>query len=152
MTRGAGARRPSWAECRYRGAAGLPIPEQESLGPAREALMSNVEVADPHRLGSRLAVVAGAAPSSSHPRREDNVSDRLARGLRFEAKEAGWAGNGSFAGINVLLVDDDYRNLFAMTALLERGGADVVTAESGREAIDLLLSTPGINLVLMDIM
>jgi CheY-like chemotaxis protein len=114
--------------------------------------MSNLVVADPHRPGTRLSVFAGAAPPIPPSRREDNVGDRLARGLRFEAKEAGWAGNGSFAGINVLLVDDDYRNVFAMTALLERGGAEVVTAESGREAIDLLLSTPAINLVLMDIM
>jgi CheY-like chemotaxis protein len=50
------------------------------------------------------------------------------------------------------VVDDDFRNIFAMTALLERGHADVNTAESGAEAIACLESTPGIAIVLMDIM
>ncbi len=37
--------------------------------------------------------------------------------------------------MKILVVDDDFRNIFAMTALLERGHADVIVAESGAEAI-----------------
>ena len=55
-------------------------------------------------------------------------------------------------GVKVLLVDDDFRNIFAMTAILERGHAQVIAAESGAEAIAALNRTPDIDLVLMDIM
>jgi signal transduction histidine kinase/CheY-like chemotaxis protein len=55
-------------------------------------------------------------------------------------------------GLKVLLVDDDFRNIFAMTALLERGHAEVIVAESGAEAIAALNRMPDMDLVLMDIM
>ena len=55
-------------------------------------------------------------------------------------------------GLKILVVDDDYRNIFAMTAVLERGDATVVVAESGAEAIATLERTPDIDVVLMDIM
>jgi CheY-like chemotaxis protein len=57
-----------------------------------------------------------------------------------------------YAGLTVLVVDDDYRNVFALTALLERGEATVAVAESGQNAISVLETMPSINLVLMDIM
>jgi len=52
----------------------------------------------------------------------------------------------------VLLVDDDARNIFALSSVLERHGMRVLTAATGREAIELIGSKPGISLVLMDIM
>jgi CheY-like chemotaxis protein len=55
-------------------------------------------------------------------------------------------------GRTVLLVDDDARNIFALSSLLERRGMQVLTATTGREAIDLVASNPSIALVLMDIM
>jgi CheY-like chemotaxis protein len=55
-------------------------------------------------------------------------------------------------GVKILLVDDDFRNIFALSALLERGHADVVIAESGAEALAALERTPDIQMVLMDIM
>ena len=55
-------------------------------------------------------------------------------------------------GLTVLIVDDDFRNIFALTALLERAEAKVASAESGRIAVDRLLADSSINLVLMDIM
>ena len=55
-------------------------------------------------------------------------------------------------GKTVLLVDDDARNIFALSSVLERRGMNVLTATTGNEAIDLVESTPGLAIVLMDIM
>jgi CheY-like chemotaxis protein/signal transduction histidine kinase/HAMP domain-containing protein len=52
----------------------------------------------------------------------------------------------------VLVVDDDVRNIFALSSVLERRGMTVLTAGTGREAIAMLESTPDIAIVLMDIM
>jgi HAMP domain-containing protein/signal transduction histidine kinase/CheY-like chemotaxis protein len=55
-------------------------------------------------------------------------------------------------GKKVLLVDDDIRNIFAMTSVLERFKMNVISAENGKDAIDALLKNKGIDIVLMDIM
>jgi CheY-like chemotaxis protein len=55
-------------------------------------------------------------------------------------------------GKSVLVVDDDVRNIFALSSVLERRGMRVLTANTGSEAIELLESTPGLAIVLMDIM
>jgi signal transduction histidine kinase/HAMP domain-containing protein/ActR/RegA family two-component response regulator len=57
-----------------------------------------------------------------------------------------------FDGTKVLVVDDDFRNVFALTALLERAHAQVTVAESGPDAIVALEHDTGIEIVLMDIM
>jgi HAMP domain-containing protein/CheY-like chemotaxis protein/signal transduction histidine kinase len=58
----------------------------------------------------------------------------------------------ALVGKNVLIVDDDVRNIFALSSLIERRGMKVITAGTGREAIAKLESTPEIAIVLMDIM
>jgi CheY-like chemotaxis protein/HAMP domain-containing protein len=58
----------------------------------------------------------------------------------------------ALAGKKVLVVDDDVRNIFALSSVLERRGMTVLTAGTGREAIDTLESTPDLAIVLMDIM
>ncbi|HEY8247242.1 MAG TPA: HAMP domain-containing protein [Hyphomicrobium sp.] len=55
-------------------------------------------------------------------------------------------------GRTVLLVDDDARNIFALSSVLERRGMNVVTATTGREAIESLEGTSDVAIVLMDIM
>jgi CheY-like chemotaxis protein len=52
----------------------------------------------------------------------------------------------------VLLVDDDARNIFALSSVLERRGMTVLTATTGREAISIIESKPDVAIVLMDIM
>jgi HAMP domain-containing protein/signal transduction histidine kinase/DNA-binding response OmpR family regulator len=58
----------------------------------------------------------------------------------------------ALAGKKVLIVDDDVRNIFALSSVLERRRMIVLTAGTGREAIATLESTPDIAIVLMDIM
>jgi HAMP domain-containing protein/CheY-like chemotaxis protein/signal transduction histidine kinase len=58
----------------------------------------------------------------------------------------------ALVGKKVLVVDDDVRNIFALSSVLERRGMFVLTAGTGREAIATLESTPDVAIVLMDIM
>jgi CheY-like chemotaxis protein len=55
-------------------------------------------------------------------------------------------------GRKVLVVDDDARNIFALTTLLENQEMEVISATNGRQAINLIDSTPDLSVVLMDIM
>jgi CheY-like chemotaxis protein/signal transduction histidine kinase/HAMP domain-containing protein len=55
-------------------------------------------------------------------------------------------------GRKVLVVDDDARNIFALTSLLEGYEMEVVSATNGRQAIEIVQSQPDVNIVLMDIM
>jgi CheY-like chemotaxis protein/signal transduction histidine kinase len=58
----------------------------------------------------------------------------------------------ALVGKKVMVVDDDVRNIFALSSVLERRGMDVITAGTGREAIAKLESTTDVAIVLMDIM
>ncbi|HEU0016003.1 MAG TPA: response regulator, partial [Longimicrobium sp.] len=57
-----------------------------------------------------------------------------------------------FAGKKILVVDDDVRNIFSLTSVLESQGMNVVFAENGRDAIEVLKANPDVDLVLMDVM
>ncbi|HJU67398.1 MAG TPA: HAMP domain-containing protein [Gemmatimonadaceae bacterium] len=57
-----------------------------------------------------------------------------------------------FAGKKVLIVDDDVRNIFSLTSMLEDHGMQATFVENGRDAISALQADPSIDLVLMDIM
>ena len=60
--------------------------------------------------------------------------------------------NGVLRGRTILVVDDDARNIFALTSLLENQDMTVLTATNGRTAIDLIQHTQDLDIVLMDIM
>jgi CheY-like chemotaxis protein len=57
-----------------------------------------------------------------------------------------------FRGKTVLIADDDMRNVFALTQVLEESNMKVIMASNGRKAIEALNGNPGIDLILMDIM
>ncbi|MBT2449762.1 HAMP domain-containing protein [Streptomyces sp. ISL-43] len=60
--------------------------------------------------------------------------------------------DGDLAGRTVLVVDDDARNLFALSGVLELHGMRVLHADDGRKGIDALTHNPGVDLILMDVM
>ena len=60
--------------------------------------------------------------------------------------------NEALRGRKVLVVDDDARNIFALTSLLENQDMDVLSTTTGRNAIEIIENTPEVSMVLMDIM
>jgi len=58
----------------------------------------------------------------------------------------------SLAGTKALIVDDDIRNIFALTSVLEHHQMEVIYAENGADGISLLERTPDVDVVLMDVM
>jgi CheY-like chemotaxis protein/nitrogen-specific signal transduction histidine kinase len=71
---------------------------------------------------------------------------------RDEAEQVAPQAANELAQKKVLVVDDDIRNVFALTSALEQHGMRVLHAESGKEGIELLKRTRDIDLVLMDVM
>ncbi|MGW0927781.1 HAMP domain-containing protein [Streptomyces sp. NPDC002644] len=71
---------------------------------------------------------------------------------RASAPAAGTRPGARFRGEKVLIVDDDIRNVFALTSVLEQHGVSVLYAENGREGIEVLEQHEDVTIVLMDIM
>ncbi|MER8007329.1 HAMP domain-containing protein [Streptomyces sp. NPDC094149] len=80
-----------------------------------------------------------------------DVDDSWPAPTKLEAWKSGRAGQ-VLPGRRVLIVDDDIRNVFALTHVLGRVGMPVLYAENGREGIETLERNPDVELVLMDIM
>jgi CheY-like chemotaxis protein len=74
------------------------------------------------------------------PQQKQNMLDRLHRS------------DDALVGKKVLVVDDDVRNIFALSSVLERRGMTVLTAGTGKAAIETLEFVPDVSIVLMDIM
>jgi CheY-like chemotaxis protein len=104
---------------------------------ARSVVVKDVE--SPERLLDETALFLHRVVSDL-PAEKQRMLDRLHR-----SDEA-------LVGRKVLVVDDDVRNTFALSSVLERRGMTVLTAGTGREAINMLEATPDIAIVLMDIM
>ncbi|MEX2496674.1 MAG: HAMP domain-containing protein [Woeseia sp.] len=64
----------------------------------------------------------------------------------------GLAGRDPLAGRNILVIDDDVRNIFALSTLLETHGMRAISANSGKDGLRLLEETSDLSLVLLDIM
>jgi len=104
---------------------------------ARSVVVKGVE--SPERLLDETALFLHRVVADL-PQEKQKMLDRLHR-----SDEA-------LVGKKVLVVDDDMRNIFALSSVLERRGMAVLTAGTGREAISILESTPDVTIVLMDIM
>ncbi|MFD4530339.1 HAMP domain-containing protein, partial [Streptomyces sp. NPDC058470] len=88
---------------------------------------------------------------STDPYTAHDADDTWPTPTKLEAWKAGRAGQ-VLPGRRVLIVDDDIRNVFALTHVLGRVGMPVLYAENGREGIETLERNPDVELVLMDIM
>jgi len=82
---------------------------------------------------------------------EREVGGPLATWLRTD-ETSGVQADPGLAGKRVLIIDDDIRNIFALTSALESYELEVLAAENGKKGLELLQNTPGIDVVLMDIM
>ena len=106
------------------------------------------------RYSSSIIVKGARSPE----RLLDEVSlflHRVERELPPEQKrllEAARDREADFEGRKILVVEDDVRNVYALTSILEPRGAEVVIARNGREALEVLARTPDVDLVLMDTM
>ncbi len=104
---------------------------------ARSVVVKGVE--SPERLLDETALFLHRIVSDL-PAEKQKMLDRLHRS------------DDALVGKKVLIVDDDVRNIFALSSVIERRGMAVITAGTGREAIAKLESTPDVAIVLMDIM
>src|SRR5580658_6690946 len=104
---------------------------------ARSVVVKDVE--SPERLLDETALFLHRVISDL-PKEKQKMLDRLHRS------------DDALTGRKVLVVDDDVRNIFAVSSVLERRGMTVLSAGTGREAIQTIESTPDLAIVLMDIM
>jgi hypothetical protein len=99
------------------------------------------------RKGTRTTVGKAAEP----PRLVRQAGTAVLEPARPSAQSEN-GGETSLAGKKVLVVDDDIRNIFALTAMLERHRMEVASVDGGREAIETLRRTGDIDIALVDVM
>ena len=104
---------------------------------ARSVVVKGVE--SPERLLDETALFLHRVIADL-PQQKQNMLDRLHRS------------DDALVGKKVLVVDDDVRNIFALSSVLERRGMSVLTAGTGKAAIETLEFVPDVSIVLMDIM
>ncbi|MEO3945524.1 response regulator [Gorillibacterium sp. CAU 1737] len=124
----------------------LTIPQyREELAPADLAFLEQAhrEAAPAGELETRSVSNAPAHPGPPAPSIQEHET--------VEGEEARLE-TSRFAGKSILLVDDDIRNVFALSSFLESCGMTVTFAENGLEALEQLRANPAFDLVLMDIM
>ncbi|MCF3105328.1 HAMP domain-containing protein [Streptomyces roseoverticillatus] len=124
-------------EAAARGAAGLLLRRQRA---AQAAAQWPAPAAPTDR--------SPAAPQGGEPWPTEPFGDTE----QPTAKGFGSGFGGGFHGEKVLIVDDDIRNVFALTSVLEQHGLSVLYAENGREGIEVLEQHDDVVVVLMDIM
>jgi signal transduction histidine kinase/DNA-binding response OmpR family regulator len=110
--------------------------EELKLGRATKTIVVK-EVRSPERLKDEVtAILEGTGKDSS--------AQTGSNGHEFD--------DSLLAGKKVLVVDDDIRNIFALTAMLERHAMEVISVDSGQEALDALQARDDIDVALVDVM
>nr|WP_268257327.1 HAMP domain-containing protein [Kitasatospora indigofera] len=123
---------------------GTPVPVGEN--PAEHWAQEVRELAEERRRGA-VERRRAAAAEEGVPRQLTEPAARPGVLARPDGRF-----DGRFDGEQVLIVDDDIRNVFALTSVLEQHGLTVLYAENGREGIEVLEQHEDVSLVLMDIM
>ena len=121
----------------YTGQELSPADETELRKIAKSIVLKDVR--SPERLLDETALFLHRVVSALPPHKQQML-ERL-----HQSDEA-------LIGKKVLIIDDDIRNIFALSSLLERHGVNVLTATAGADAIALIDETPDVALVLVDIM
>jgi HAMP domain-containing protein/signal transduction histidine kinase len=98
-----------------------------------------------------LSAAEQAAGQAEDGTAADQLPDRADAAAGADSREQ-WHRDVRFGGEKVLIVDDDIRNVFALTSVLEQHGLSVLYAENGREGIEVLEQHDDVAVVLMDIM
>ncbi|SCK45604.1 HAMP domain-containing protein [Streptomyces sp. WMMB 322] len=143
-TRPAEPERPGRAEpARPREAGEAPAPPTPAAWP---------EPTEPASESPRVETVGPERPSATEPRTADKGHEETWPETTQLKQWLGGERGQVLAGTNVLIVDDDIRNVFALTHVLGRVGISVKYAENGREGLDVLDRSPEVSVVLMDIM
>ncbi|MFE1462460.1 HAMP domain-containing protein [Streptomyces nigra] len=119
--------------------------------------LSDAEIETPAEVRSYRETQNGAAALFRRRRRAAELEQRPTQPeLRPSVAEEGPSARSRrgirFGGEKVLIVDDDIRNVFALTSVLEQHGLSVLYAENGREGIEVLEQHDDVAVVLMDIM
>jgi CheY-like chemotaxis protein len=114
-----------------------PEEDMQLLTLARSVVLKDVE--SPERLLDETALFLHRVVADLPPGKQQML-ERLHRS------------DDALAGRKVLVVDDDVRNIFALSSVLERRGMTVLSAGTGKEAIETIATTPDLAIVLMDIM
>ncbi|GGT43048.1 histidine kinase [Streptomyces chromofuscus] len=136
-----------------------PAPSAPAAERAEWPELAEATVETPAEVRSYHETQNGAAALFRRRRRHTRVAEQ--RALPQEPWQAGEAGAEAeahpragvrFGGEKVLIVDDDIRNVFALTSVLEQHGLSVLYAENGREGIEVLEQHDNVAVVLMDIM
>ncbi|MFE0510002.1 HAMP domain-containing protein [Streptomyces sp. NPDC058964] len=116
--------------------------------------LSGAGVETPAEVKSYQETQNGAAALFRRRRRGAPVTEERTESWALGEQEAAPQGRVGvrFGGEKVLIVDDDIRNVFALTSVLEQHGLSVLYAENGREGIEVLEQHDDVAVVLMDIM
>src|SRR5260370_13238454 len=113
--------------------------EEVRLKKDAESVILKAGTHSPERLLSDTALFLHRGEEKLPPRARE-----LLKGSREEGEKIN--------GKKVLIVDDDVRNIFALTSVLESQGLEVLYAENGKDGIESLERNPDVELVLMDVM
>jgi CheY-like chemotaxis protein len=112
--------------------------EELKLGKAAKSIVIK-DARSPERLKREISAVLQELPEPD-------------AAFSFDMTASGSDAFKELAGKKVLVVDDDVRNIFALTAMLERQKMDVVSVDSGREALDLVQQSDDIDVAIVDVM
>jgi two-component system chemotaxis sensor kinase CheA len=110
--------------------------EELKLGRATKTIVVK-EVRSPERLRDEVTAILAVSAGSRSAASGSNGTE---------------VPDSALAGKKVLVVDDDIRNIFALTAMLERQKMDVTSVDSGKEAIETLSQNADIDVALVDVM
>jgi len=113
--------------------------EESRLKKYAESVILKSGAASPEKLLSDTALFLHRVEEQLPPKAKELLRARHEEGEKVSGKK-------------VLIVDDDVRNIFALTSVLESHGLDVIYAENGKDGIAVLEKNPDVDVVLMDVM